>query len=262
MLYLVATPIGNLGDMTFRAVSTLMESDYVLCEDTRQSRILLAHYQISTPLISFHKFNESMRIQQILSDLEKGKKVSLISDAGMPVICDPGARLIQACRAKGLAITVIPGPTAFASAFALAGWSGTHFQFIGFFPRNRAEICDLLTYPGTTLGYESPKRLCRTLLALPKSTHVAVARELTKIHEEFRAGTAESLYLYYHDLPPKGEIVLLIQRRSAPNVSDEELRALVKERMEAGESFSEAVRYVANIHGRSRRDLYNANVKS
>jgi len=263
MLYLVATPIGNLADITYRAIDILKTSDYILCEDTRHSRVLLDHYNVKTPLKSFHKFNEASRENQILDDLRNGLSISVISDAGMPMICDPGMRIVQACRREKIPITVIPGPSAFLTAFALAGWETETFQFVGFLPKNQKQLLALLAYPGVSLGYESPNRLCKTLSVLPEDTHVAVARELTKLHEDFREGTAKQLLAHYNKTPPKGEIVLLIKAFDKKPLDDATLCSLVKEKIEKeNKSLSEAVRLVAQEHGCSRSRLYKIALSS
>jgi 16S rRNA (cytidine1402-2'-O)-methyltransferase len=257
MLYLIATPIGNLADITFRAVEILKKCDYILCEDTRHSRILLEHYKIKTPLKSFHKFNEASRERSILDDLKNGLSIGIISDAGMPMICDPGMRIVQACRKEDLEVTVVPGPSAFLTAFALSGWETESFQFVGFLPKNSKKIQELLRYPGVTLGYESPNRLCKTLASLPEDTFVAVARELTKLHEDFREGTAKELLKHYNTSQPKGEIVLLIKGQNKPRISEETLCDLVKEKIKKEKrTLSEAVRLIAQEYGYSRSRLY------
>lgn len=262
MLYLVATPIGNLADFTHRAIEILKACDYILCEDTRHSRVLLNHYAIKTPLKSFHKFNEASREEKILEDLKGGLSIALISDAGTPMVSDPGVRLVKACREEGLHVTSIPGACAFLTAFTLAGWEGP-FQFVGFFPKNRDQINQLLSYPGTTIGYESPRRLCKTLAMLAKKAHVAVARELTKLHEEYQEGTAEDLLSYYTSHLPKGEIVLLIRGRPQEPLSDEALIRLVKKKIEKErKNFSEAVRLVAKECRCSRSRLYKIALES
>lgn len=256
MLYIVATPIGNLADFTYRAAEVLKSCAYILCEDTRHSRVLLDRYEIKTPLKSFHKFNEASREESVLEDLKKGVSVAVISDAGTPVVSDPGMRLVKACREEGIPITSIPGACAFLTAFTLAGWEGP-FQFVGFFPKKQEEIERLLSYKGITIGYESPQRLCKTLALLPKTTHVAVARELTKLHEDFREGPSEELLSYYTEKPPKGEIVLLIKGCPIESLTDEELICLVKEKIEGErKNFSDAVRQVAKEAGCSRGHLY------
>jgi len=266
MLYLVATPIGNLADITLRAIDTLKRCDYILCEDTRHSHFLLNHYGIRTPLKSLHKFNEAMRKESVLNDLKKGLHIALISDAGMPAICDPGSRIVSACRDKELEVTIIPGPCAFISALALSGWEIDRFQFVGFLPKSQGklekQLKALLSYDGTSIAYETPKRLLKTLSALVSlqpNIQVAIARELTKIHEELKVGTPEQLFTYYSNYPPRGEIVLLLERRDeapAP-MNEQELIERIKKILRNKEiSLSQAIRLVAQENGLSRKKLY------
>ena len=170
VLYLVSTPIGNLADFSFRAVETLKKCDYILCEDTRHSRFLLEHYGIQTPLKSFHKFNEAKALESVLSDLKEGKTLALISDAGTPLISDPGQELVLQCRAEGLAVSAIPGACAVIDALVLSGLPSTPFQFIGFLPKKEKELQSVLSqalfYAGTTIAYESPHRIEETLAAI------------------------------------------------------------------------------------------------
>ncbi len=217
MLYLVATPIGNLGDITFRAVEVLKHCDVILCEDTRHSGKLLNHYEITTPRKSYHMFNEARREPEILERLRNGQDVALISDAGTPGISDPGQRLVRACAEAELPVTAIPGPCAAIQGLVASGLDSTQFQFLGFLPKKpgklRKALQAALDYPGTSIVYESPHRLHKSLKALAElspETPVVVARELTKKFEEYRRGTAPELLEHYLAKPPKGEIVLLI----------------------------------------------------
>jgi len=216
MLYLVATPIGNLKDLSSRAVEVLSSSNYILCEDTRHSRILLDYYNIKTPLESYHRFSEAKKEQKVLEDLKAEKTISLISDAGTPGISDPGERLVRACVEKGLPATSVPGPCALLHALVCSGFPTAPFQFLGFLPKKTGEmtdlVADLFLYRGTTVCYESPKRIAKTLELLSKALperRMAVARELTKKHEELLFGTAPQL-LECVNQGIKGEIVLLI----------------------------------------------------
>ncbi len=218
MLYFVATPIGNLADISFRAVATLKKCDYILCEDTRYSKSLLTPYEIDRPLKSYHKFNEEKRIAIILDDLREGKEIALISDAGMPGICDPGERLASACIQNNLPFTVVPGPNAALMALTLSGFSCTRFQFVGFLPKSQGELLqvlqEILSYPGTTVAYETPVHLVKTLLALEQfagERPIAIARELTKMHEECLRGSVKDLLTAVQATPLKGEIVLIIE---------------------------------------------------
>jgi len=219
MLYLIATPIGNLGDLTHRAIETMREADYLLCEDTRYSLRLLTHYGIHKPLKSFHAFNEAKKEDPIIADLKNGSKVCLLTDAGTPGISDPGHRLVARCRKEQIPVTSLPGPCAAITALSLSSFSSERFQFVGFLPRKSAQMqrlfLELLDYPGTSICYESPYRLVKALqilASLQTSHRVAVARELTKTFEEYREGTAQELLAHFEKKGVKGEIVLLISR--------------------------------------------------
>ncbi|HSW86020.1 MAG TPA: 16S rRNA (cytidine(1402)-2'-O)-methyltransferase, partial [Rhabdochlamydiaceae bacterium] len=167
MLYLIATPIGNLADISFRAITVLQSCDYILCEDTRTSLHLLQKYEINKPLKSYHQFNESGRAEEILADLKKDLTIALITDAGTPGISDPGEKLASLCRAEGIQVSAIPGPCAAIAALSISGLSSKRFQFLGFLPKkhseNKAVLIDVLHYPGTSICYESPHRITDTL---------------------------------------------------------------------------------------------------
>jgi 16S rRNA (cytidine1402-2'-O)-methyltransferase len=217
VLYLISTPIGNLGDISFRAIEVLRSCDYILCEDTRRSLQLLNHYQIKKPLKSYHKFNEKRRSQEIIRDLKEGLAICLISDAGTPGISDPGEILIQHCHEEGVEMSVIPGACAAIAALTLSGFTTERFQFIGFLPKKKGALSrmlsEFLTYDGTSICYESPFRLLKTLqllATLNQTAQVAVVREITKIHEECIRGTTEELFAHFTKKAPRGEIVLLI----------------------------------------------------
>lgn len=266
MLYLVATPIGNLADITLRAIDTLKRCDYILCEDTRHSHFLLDHYGIQTPLKSLHKFNEALRKETVLNDLKKGLHIALISDAGMPTICDPGSRIVSACRDKELEVSIVPGPCAFISALALSGWEIDRFQFVGFLPKSQGklekQLKALLTYDGISIAYETSKRLLKTLsilVNLQPNIPIAIARELTKLHEELKVGTPEQLFTYYSSHPPRGEIVFLLGRRDEePDLlNEQELIERIKKILRKQKiSLSQAIRLVAQESGFSRKKLY------
>ncbi len=218
MLYLIATPIGNLADLSFRAVEVMKACDYLLCEDTRHSRRLLDHYDIHRPLKSYHKFNEAASEGRILADLEEGLSIGLLSDAGTPSIADPGLRLVRKCRELGLPVTALPGPCAAILGLILSGLDTEVFQFLGFLPRTSGRLETMLNraldYPGTTVCYETPHRLLKTLVLLEKiapDVSLSVCRELTKKFEEVQSGTPTALRLHYTARPPKGEIVLVIR---------------------------------------------------
>lgn len=218
MLYIIATPIGNLADITFRAISILSECDYILCEDTRKSFILLNHYNIKRPLISFHKFNEKRREEQIISDLKQGKKIALISDAGTPTISDPGSSLIEKCLYEKIKFTAIPGPCSIIQALLLSNFGKERFQFLGFFPKKRKERVALLKvafeFEGVTLFFETPHRVLATVKLIaeiaPDKT-IAIAREMTKVFEECIKASAGEMKNILEKRAIKGEMVLIIE---------------------------------------------------
>jgi 16S rRNA (cytidine1402-2'-O)-methyltransferase len=217
MLYVVATPIGNLGDVTLRALEILKDVDLVAAEDTRHSGILLKRYEIAKPLISYHEHNEAMRTAQLVERLAAGEKIALITDAGIPGISDPGARLIRECIKRGLDFTIIPGPSSILTALIGSGFAAEKFFFGGFLPiksgRRERELKAAAAREETSIYFESPYRLTKTLKAsidTLQDRQLCVARELTKKFEEFRRGTAADLLAHYEAHPPKGEIVLLI----------------------------------------------------
>ena len=223
MLFVVATPIGNLGDITLRALEVLKEVDLVAAEDTRHSGILLKRYEISKPLISYHEHNEAMRSVELVERLAAGQNVALITDAGTPGISDPGARLIRECIKRGLDFTVIPGPSSILTALVGSGFSAEKFLFGGFLPiksgQRERELRAAATREETSIYFESPYRLTKTLKAsigTLQDRQLCVARELTKKFEEFRRATAAELLAHYEKHPPKGEIVLLIGGTRCP----------------------------------------------
>lgn len=267
MLYLIATPIGNLSDITFRAIETLQSSDYILCEDTRHSGILLHHYNIVKPLKSYHKFNEAFRADGIISDLQEGKKIALISDAGTPGICDPGADLVQLCVERGLPVTVIPGPCALIQAIASSGFCTKRFQFIGFLPRKESEIkkelASIFAYPGTSICYESPHRILSVLElihSMQESCQLAIARELTKKFEEIVRGSAATLINHWKERVVKGEIVLVISPCRTEALDDWSSWS-IEEHVDwtektYGVSRMEAIKLVAGLRGVPKRAIY------
>ena len=222
MLYVVATPIGNLADITLRAIDILKLVDAIAAEDTRYSGMLLKHFGIKKPLISFHQHNEAMRTAQLIERIAAGENIALVTDAGTPGLSDPGARLIRACIQRDLPFTVVPGPSSILTALVGSGFSTEKFFFGGFLPSKSGgrerELRMAATRDETTIFFESPYRLTKTLTAaveLLQGRQLCVARELTKKFEEFRRGTATDLLAYYESHPPKGEIVVLIQKATA-----------------------------------------------
>jgi 16S rRNA (cytidine1402-2'-O)-methyltransferase len=219
MLYVVATPIGNLGDMTFRALEVLKSVDLIAAEDTRHSGMLLKHFEIKKPLVSYHEHNEAMRTAQLVERLAADENVALITDAGTPALSDPGARLIRACIERGLPLTIIPGPSSILAALVGSGFSTERFYFGGFLPvksgQRERELRVTAERGETTVFFESPYRLTKTLAVctgIMPDRQLCVARELTKKFEEFRHGIASELLAHYEAHPPKGEIVLVFSQ--------------------------------------------------
>jgi 16S rRNA (cytidine1402-2'-O)-methyltransferase len=217
MLYVVSTPIGNLGDITLRALDVLKSVDVIAAEDTRHSGMLLKHFEIKKPLLSYHEHNEAMRAAQLVGRLAAGENVALITDAGTPALSDPGARLIRECIKHDLPFTIIPGPSSILAALVGSGFSSEKFCFRGFLPnksgQRKRELLAAVNREETTIFFESPYRLTRTLavcIEIMPDRQLCVARELTKKFEEFRRGIASELLAHYQAHPPKGEIVLMI----------------------------------------------------
>jgi len=217
-LYLVPTPIGNLGDITFRAIEVLKEVDLVLAEDTRKSGILLKHFQISKPVHSHHKFNEHRTIENLVQRLMGGTSIALITDAGTPGISDPGFLLVRACIKEDISIESLPGPTAFVPALVNSGLPCEKFVFEGFLPQKKGRqkrLTELSTETRTMVLYESPYRLVKTLTQMAEhfgpDRKGSVSRELTKVHEETLRGTLEELARHYSQGTVKGEIVIVVE---------------------------------------------------
>lgn len=217
-LYIVPTPIGNLEDITLRALRVLKEVDVVLAEDTRTSSVLLRHYDIHTPLRAHHRNNEHKSVDGIVQEIEGGKEMALISDAGTPGISDPGFMLARACREAGIDVECLPGPTAFVPAMVASGLPCDRFVFEGFLPLKKGRatrLQQLAADPRTIVIYESPLRLPRTLRQLAEvfgpDRQAAVAREISKLHEENRRDTLQNLAQHYEQNKPKGEIVIVIE---------------------------------------------------
>lgn len=264
-LYIVATPIGNLEDMTFRAVRTLQEADLIAAEDTRHSRKLLVHFGITTPLTSYYDHNQTLKGERILQALLEGRQVALISDAGTPCISDPGYQLVRDALAAGIPVVPIPGACAAIAALSAAGLPTNSFTFAGFPPnkegKRRSFLASLATAQGTLVLYEAPHRLAATLAdiaAVLGERRVVIGRELTKLHEEFLHGTAGAVREQVQDGRERGEVVLLIataddntRQPDGPTIEEQLQAALVK-----GHSIKEAAALVAAATGLPRRELY------
>jgi 16S rRNA (cytidine1402-2'-O)-methyltransferase len=218
MLFVIATPIGNRGDITLRAIETLQSVDLIAAEDTRHSGNLLHHLGIAKPFVSYHQHNEARRTEELLARMQAGEKIALLTDAGLPGISDPGHRLIRACIAHHLPYTILPGPSAVLTALVGSGFDTERFFFGGFLPAKSGgrerDVVAAFARPETSIFFESPHRLVKTLAVCAQQAsadrQLCVARELTKQFEEFRIGNAAELLAHYTAHPPKGEIVLVI----------------------------------------------------
>jgi len=259
LIYLIATPIGNLFDITLRALEVLRKVDLVLCEDTRRTGVLLQAHGIKKPLKSFHKFNEKRLEQQILQELREGKKIALLTDAGTPSISDPGYELVQGCIKENIPYTILPGPCAPIAALILSGLNPSRFQFLGFVPKKASErkkaLIESFYYPGVTLFFESPMRIKKTLEEIAKlapKQEIAIVREMTKIYEECVRGTAQNLL----ESELRGEIVLLIEGNTPIpyDMSPEEHVALCQEKFQLTKQ--EAIKLVAQLRAVPKREIY------
>ncbi|MEL7083960.1 MAG: 16S rRNA (cytidine(1402)-2'-O)-methyltransferase [Cyanobacteria bacterium J06597_1] len=265
-LYLVATPIGNLEDISQRSLRILNEVDCIAAEDTRHSGQLLKHFDIPTPQVSYHTHNIARRTPELVNRLAKGEAIALITDAGMPGISDPGVELVQACAAANIAVVPIPGPTAVICALVASGLPTQRFVFEGFLPttkKERREILQLISNEArTVVFYEAPHRLVRTLNELldcvEENRAIVLARELTKRYEEFWRGTVTEALEEFQARSPKGEftIVLAGVEPSQPEVSDEDLLAQLRRLMDDGLSRSRAAKQLAKETGGDRRRIY------
>lgn len=233
-LYLVATPIGHLADMSLRAIATLANADIVYCEDTRHSRTLLAHYAIRAPLRPYHEHNADEQRPRILGDLADGRAVALISDAGTPLISDPGFKLVRDCAAAGHRVVAVPGPSAALAALTVTGLPTDAFFFAGFLPPKEAarktRLAQLAAVPATLVFFEAPQRAAAALADLAAvlgNREAALARELTKLHEDVRRGPLADLVRAFETDPPKGEVVIVVAPPEAGEVSD----AMIEERL-------------------------------
>ena len=262
-LILVATPIGNLGDVTHRAIEVLRSVDLVLCEDTRITRRLMSAHAIATPLATYHEHNAARVRPRILAQLRTGARMALVSDAGTPAISDPGYRLVRACRDAGIPVSTVPGPTALIAALAVSGLPTDSFYFGGFLPARsaarRARLARLADLGSTLVFYESPRRLEAMLsdadAALP-GRRAVVARELTKLHEEFREGTIRELRDHYRETgPPRGEAVVLFGPPTGEPDRTGGLDALLHEALAEG-TLRDSVRAVAEATGLPRAKVY------
>lgn len=269
-LYLCATPIGNLEDITRRAVRILGEVDLIAAEDTRRTRALLTHLGLRTPLTSFHRFNEAEKAEELCRQLLAGKSVALVSDAGTPGISDPGSALVALAIERGIPVTVLPGPSAVVAALSVSGLDTRRFSFEGFLPRRpgerRRRLEELADDPRTLVFFEAPHRIVETVRAMREvwgERRCALARELTKVHEEVIRTTLSGLQQELEARPRKGEMVLMVEGRvaAAPQregADAEQLQREVEAEMAAGKSKKEAIAAVAQRWGLPRKVVYGA----
>ncbi len=266
-LYLVATPIGNLGDITLRALATLQQADLILCEDTRHSRTLTAHFGIGGPLRPYHEHNEDVERPRVLALLGDGKAVALISDAGTPLISDPGYKLAREAAAQGFKVTALPGACAVLAGLSVSGLPSDAFMFAGFLPpkegARKQRLADLANIPATLVLFEAPSRIARTLATMADvfaGREVVVARELTKRFEEVRRGTASELAVWAEAAEIKGEFVVLVAPPGAAAVTDEGIERALAQAL-ATDSLRDAVREVSEALGAQKSRVYEIGLK-
>jgi 16S rRNA (cytidine1402-2'-O)-methyltransferase len=263
-LFVVATPIGNLEDITLRALRILREVDQIACEDTRHTRHLLDRHGIAKPLVSYHQHNEQARAEELLRELEGGKNIALVSDAGTPLIADPGYRLVAQARSRGVTVSPIPGASALIGALSASGLPTDSFFFGGFLPARKTQRRKLLEamkgYPATLVFYEAPHRILEALGDIAEvlgPRRVTLGRELTKIHEEFLVGDACELLDGLAKRPPlKGEITLMIGKGEASAADAIPMEAAFDKLLKAGVPRMEAMKTVARDRGLSKREVY------
>lgn len=266
VIYLVPVPIGNLGDITLRALDILRSASLIACEDTRKTAFLLNHYSIPIPrLISFHKFNEKQREELLLKHLEAGQDLVVVSDAGSPGISDPSGKLVQTAIAKGIKVFALPGATAMIPAMSSSGMDTTQFQYIGFLPQTLQKklhkLEEIAAYPYPSIIYEAPHRLRETLKDLLETCgnrHVSIAREISKLYEEHLYGTLEEL-VADEGLTLKGEFVIIIEGKKPPepaDIAEEELEPAITSLFAQGLKSKEISRQLGKIYGLSHSEAY------
>lgn len=266
-LYLVPTPIGNLEDITIRAKKVLQSADYIAAEDTRTSGILLEKIGVHNHMLSFHKYNSKQRAPELIKLMQEGAVIAEISDAGMPVISDPGYELVQECIKNDIPVVPLPGASAFTTALIASGFDAQPFTYYGFLPRKAGEQKPFFEQMNeaiaTSIFYEAPHRLVKTLknmaTVFDSDRQIVAARELTKIHEEFVRGTITELNDYFEENAPRGEFVILVSPndKEQEQLSWDELIALVDQRVQLGDSKKVAIKEVAQANNVSKNELYD-----
>ena len=260
-LVVCPTPIGNLEDVTLRVLAALRDADVVACEDTRRTRVLLDRYGVRAQLVSYHEHNERARAAELVGRMRDGAVVALVSDAGMPLVSDPGHELVQACVGAGLAIEVLPGPSAALAALVASALPSDSWRFVGFLPRRERELREVYSGAETLVAFESPRRVgasLATLAALDPERPVAVCRELTKLHEEVVRASASELAARYATSPPRGEVVLVVGAAPAIAPAAEQAVSAVRRLVAAGRAPRPAATVVAELTGASANELYRA----
>lgn len=266
-LYITGTPLGNLEDMTFRAVETLNNVDVILCEDTRTTRKLTTHFDITTPLRAYHDFNKSETEDKIIEEMRHGKAFALVSDAGMPVISDPGYELIERMQEEGLKYTIIPGASAFTMALVMSGIPSFDFTFFGFLPKSQSKrkekLKEIMMHTHTSVIYESPHKLKKTveqIADISPEREMSISREITKKFEQNMKGkAAEILEKLDVEIPLKGEFVIVMEAYKEKDiVSDTPLREHVEQFVEEGMKPKQAIKMVAEMRGLKKQEVYDA----
>lgn len=271
-LYVVATPIGNLEDITLRALRILKEVDRIACEDTRHTQKLLNHFEFHKPLVSYHEHNEKTRAGELVAAMESGEKVALVSDAGMPLVSDPGGYLVRLALEKGVSVVPVPGPSAFLAALSASGLPGEEFLFAGFLPARSAERVRaferLRLEDRTMIFYEAPHRIEESVadaLRILGDRPACLAREVTKMHEEFRRGTLSEVLATLKERPARGEITLVVGAAAQAGLatpSDQSLAERVEDLVSAaGLDRKEALKVAAKERGLTRREAYDQLVR-
>lgn len=260
-LYIVPTPIGNLKDITLRAIETLKNVDIIACEDSRVTQKLLNHFEIATKTISYHKFNEKERVELILKLIREGKTIALVSDAGTPLICDPGAILIEELRNNGIKISALAGASAITTFLSQTPKGGEEFAFVGFLPKSEKQIFDILQkYSHTNLVfYESPNRLLKTLEYVEKfdnTLKIAVGRELTKMFEEIVVDDVENVIKYFKNNVLKGEIVAMVYKKESLDFSKTEILEKINKLKQKNFSAKDISTILATLYNQNKNDIY------
>jgi 16S rRNA (cytidine1402-2'-O)-methyltransferase len=260
-LVVCPTPIGNLEDVTLRVLAALRDADVVACEDTRRTRVLLERYGVDASLVSYHEHNERERAASLVARMQDGSVVALVSDAGMPLVSDPGYVLVTSAIAAGLAVEVLPGPSAALTGLVASGFAAEAWRFVGFLPRKRSDLTAVLSSPEVLVAFESPRRLGGSLALLAEldpARPVAVCRELTKLHEEVVRGDAASLAARYADEEVRGEIVVVLGAATSADADSGAAVEAVRRLVDAGAKARPAAGVVSELTGVPANTLYRA----